>query len=150
FLATIVGVVAFLTVTKRDRIEQDAAGLVKVPPPAVTRVLVVANKTVATPALVDAVRRRSQASPAEFVLLFPNPDHLPFDRVHHETARGERLLEHALPELEQAAGTKVTGRIAASPNAYDDIVEELNKHPYNEIILETIPAHISHWLHFDL
>jgi hypothetical protein len=121
-----------------------------VPPPAVTRVLVVANKTAATPSLVEAVRARAEASPAEFVLLFPNPDHLAFDRVSHETRHGEQMLETALPAVEQAAGKKVEGRIAASPNAYDDIVEELNSNRYNEIILETIPAHVSHWLHLDL
>ena len=37
-----------------------------------------------------------------------------------------------------------------SPNAYDDIVEELNRASYDEIILETFPSHVSHWLHVDL
>jgi hypothetical protein len=44
----------------------------------------------------------------------------------------------------------VAGRVANSPNAYDDIVEELEARPYGEIILETPPSHISHWLHVDL
>ncbi len=40
--------------------------------------------------------------------------------------------------------------MAVSPNAYDDIVEELNRGNYSEIILETFPSHVSHWLHVDL
>jgi hypothetical protein len=40
--------------------------------------------------------------------------------------------------------------VASSPNAYDDIVEELSTGRYREIILETLPSHVSHWLHVDL
>jgi uncharacterized membrane-anchored protein len=149
FLGAILAVVVFLTVTRRDRIEEEA------PSPeaealAVPRVLVIANKTAATPSLVDAVRERAAAGPAEFVLLVPNPDHLAFDRVSHESHQGARLLTAALPDLERAAGSRIEGRIAASPNAYDDIVGELGAHRYHEIILETIPTHVSHWLHVDL
>ena len=45
---------------------------------------------------------------------------------------------------------EVTGRAANSPNAYDDIVEELDAGAYTEIILETPPTHLSHWLHVAL
>ena len=55
-----------------------------------------------------------------------------------------------MPPLREAAGGEVTGRVARSPNAYDDIVEELDAGTYTEIILETPPAHLSHWLHVDL
>jgi hypothetical protein len=47
-------------------------------------------------------------------------------------------------------GGEIEGSVARSPNAYDDIVQELNARKYDEIILETIPAHVSHWLHVDL
>jgi hypothetical protein len=40
--------------------------------------------------------------------------------------------------------------VARSPNAYDDIVEELDAGAYTEILLESPPAHLSHWLHVDL
>src|SRR5258707_555924 len=63
------------------------------------RVLIVANKTAATPALIEAVRARAASN---------------------------------------------------SPNAYDDIVAELDANEYDEIILSTLPSHVSHWLHLDL
>jgi len=39
---------------------------------------------------------------------------------------------------------------AAFRQAYDDIVDELSSGDYDEIILETPPSHVSHWLHVDL
>ena len=149
FLLTILGVVVFLTVTKRDRIEDEAAVAGFEPLPG-ARVLVVANKTAATRALVDAVRTRAASGPAQFVMLVPNPAHLAFDRTSPATAEGEQLLAQALPPLERAAGTEVEGRVADSPNAFDDIVAELGRRTYSEIILETLPSHVSHWLHVDL
>jgi uncharacterized membrane-anchored protein len=149
FLLTISAVVAFLTITKRDRIEPAPFASVSEASSS-PRVLVVANKTAATPALVAAVRERAAAGPAEFVMLLPNPGHLAFDRNSQDTRDGELMLAEALPTLEEAAGSEIEGRVAASPNAYDDIVEELGRRDYGEIILETLPSHVSHWLHVDL
>ena len=60
------------------------------------------------------------------------------------------MLALALPLLDQASGTQVDGRVATSPNAYDDITAELEAGNYEEIILSTLPHHVSHWLHTDL
>lgn len=114
------------------------------------RVLVVANRTTVTPALLDAVRERAAAGPAVFFLLVPNPDHLLFDRVSPDTDAGERILAPALPLLGQAAGAPVRGRVAHGPNAYDDIEIDVESGNADEIILETPPTHVSHWLHTDL
>ncbi len=149
FLLTILGIVAFLTVTRRDRIESTTESYVPAQP-GLARILVVANKTTATPALVEAVRKRAATGPAEFVMLVPNPAHLAFDRASADADEGERLLEDSLPVLTRAAGTDIEGRVAMSPNAFDDIVAELDQREYSEIILETIPSHVSHWLHVDL
>jgi len=96
------------------------------------------------------VKRRTAVGAARFFILVPNPDHLGFDRNSPDTTDGEALLGRALTQLQAPAKSAVSGRVANSPNAYDDIVEELEGRRYAEIILETPPAHISHWLHFDL
>jgi len=67
-----------------------------------------------------------------------------------DLAAGDALLEETLPQLEEAVGARMEGRVATSPNAYDDIVQELDGGVYSEIILETPPSHVSHWLHIDL
>jgi hypothetical protein len=117
-----------------------------------TRVLVVAHKTAATPALLEAVRERAQRSPSSFTLVVPNPAHGlhrvvdPEDVDHDE---GEQVLALAIPLLEEAAGTKVEGKIGdADPlNAIQDAV---NLEGYDEIIISTLPARVSRWLHVDL
>ena len=150
FLLTILAVVAYLSITKRDRIELQPGRAASTAIPDQPRVLVVANKTTATPALAEAVRARVAAGPASFFMLVPNPDNAAFDRPRSDSPRGTQVLQAALPLLEEAAGAEVEGSVAASPNAYDDIIEELNSREYNEIILETPPSSVSHWLHVDL
>jgi uncharacterized membrane-anchored protein len=147
FLSTILALVVYLAISKRDVIR---TGPVAAPPGAGPAVLVVLNKVAPTGPLIDAVRRRAQQAPAAFRVLVPNPDNLGFDRGDSAGTKGEELLAEALPPLRSAAGGEVSGRVAISPNAYDDIVEELELGTYTEIILETPPAHQSHWLHVDL
>jgi uncharacterized membrane-anchored protein len=151
FLSTILALVVFLAISKRDVIRsgpiaaaRDLAG------EGTPAILVVLNKVEPTAALLDAVKRRTAAGAARFFVLVPNPDHLAFDRNSPDTADGEALLSRALAQLQAPARSTVSGRVANSPNAYDDIVEELEARRYAEIILETPPAHLSHWLHFDL
>jgi uncharacterized membrane-anchored protein len=156
FLVAILAVVIFLTTTRRDRIDfvPSTPGRNPAPAPttlpALSRVLVVANKVAVSSSLVDAVRTRATASPSEFVMLIPNPGHLPFDRVSRDLHEGESILAEALPVLSKAAGGEIEGVVAASPNAYDDIVEALSARDYTEVILETPPTHVSHWLHLEL
>jgi len=150
FLLTILAVVVYLTLTKVDLIEGDVGPAAVRASPTGSLILVVANKVAATPALVAAVRERAAAGPAEFFMLVPNPGHLAFDRASADVHEGAEMLAEALPPLEQAAGRQIGGRVASSPNAYDDIVAELASGEYSEIILETPPSHVSHWLHVDL
>jgi uncharacterized membrane-anchored protein len=149
FLSAILALVVFLAISKRDVIRsgsESAAAAVDGTP----AVLVVLNKVEATGALLNAVRDRAAKGAARFVVLVPNPGHLAFDRNSPDTGEGDALLAKALPQIQSTTGSPPSGRVANSPNAYDDIVAELEAAPYSEIIIETPPGHISHWLHVDL
>jgi uncharacterized membrane-anchored protein len=151
FLVTILSLVTYLTITRRDEIPAEGHDRLRAgEPDDEPRVLVVPNKAAATPAIIAAVRERFAAGPARFFMLVPNPAHLAFDRNSQDTRAGEEVLAQALPLLEEPTGAEIEGRVANSPNAYDDIVDELNARDYDEIILETPPSHVSHWLHVDL
>ena len=116
------------------------------------RVLVVAHKTAATPALLDAVRERAARGPASFTLLVPKPTH-GLDRVADpedvEMDEGEQVLALAIPLLEEAAGGKVEGIVGvASP--MEAIADAINVQGYDEVIISTLPTRVSRWLHIDL
>jgi hypothetical protein len=116
------------------------------------RVLVVANKTAATPALLDAVRERAAQGPCRFTLLVPNPAHglhKVVDPEDQSQSEAESVLELAIPVLEQAAGTPVEGMIGdAEPLAA--IQDAVNLHGFDEIIISTLPTRVSKWLKLDL
>jgi uncharacterized membrane-anchored protein len=151
FLAAILSLVVFLAISKRDVIRSGpVAAASALGADGVPAVLVVLNKVDASSSLIDAVKRRATAGAAQFFVLVPNPDHVAFDRVSPVSGDGDALLTKALSQLESPAGAPLAGRVANSPNAYDDIVEELERGGYGEIIIETPPSHISHWLHVDL
>jgi uncharacterized membrane-anchored protein len=150
YLSAILALVVYLSVTRVDEIVAVPGRSKRRSREGEPRILVVTNKTAATPALIEAVRARAAMGPARFYMLIPNPAHLAFDRVGEDTRIGEKVLTEALPVLKEPAGAEVDGRVANSPNAYDDIVEELKADSYEEIILETPPSHLSHWLHVDL
>jgi uncharacterized membrane-anchored protein len=150
FLSTILALVVYLAVSKRDVIRSGSLPGGAASADGVPAVLVVLNKVEATGPLLEAVRERAAKGAARFFVLVPNPEHLAFDRNSPDTAAGEALVAQALPQLQGAAGKEVTARVANSPNAYDDIIAELEARPYSEIIIETPPSHFSHWLHVDL
>jgi len=116
------------------------------------RVLVVAHKTAATPALLDAVRERAARGPAGFTLLVPNSAHglhKVVDPEDTEAGEANQVLELALPLLEQAAGSHVEGMIG-DPNPLDAIQDAVNLHGFDEIIISTLPTRVSKWLKLDL
>jgi hypothetical protein len=117
-----------------------------------TRVLVVANRTAATPALMDAVRERAQRGPCAFTLLIPNSAHglhRLVDPEDQEANEAEATLELALPVLERAAGAPVEGMVG-DPEPLAAIQDAINIRGFDEIILSTLPARVSKWLRLDL
>ena len=116
------------------------------------RVLVVAHRTAATPQLLEAVRARAAAGPARFTLLVPRVAHglhRVVDPEDTDDAEAQMVLELALPLLEEAVGDRVEGKIG-DPNPSDAIHDAMNLDGYDEIIISTLPARVSRWLHADL
>src|SRR5262245_10691035 len=109
FLSAILVVVVFLSITKRDATELVP---IHAEPPEFAHVMVVAQKTAATLALLEAIRQRAERGPARFHLLVPNParhaEITDAERQHHHT-EGEHILALALPLIDQAAGTHAEG-----------------------------------------
>src|SRR3954471_2616078 len=117
------------------------------------RVLVVAHKTAATPALIEAVRDRAARGPAKFTLLVPNPAHgleaILDSGDHDQTGEAEQVLELAIPLLEDAAGGPVEGMVG-DPSPMNAIQDAINMHGFDEVIISTLPARVSKWLKLDL
>ena len=116
------------------------------------RILVVAHKTAATPALIAAVRERAATGPAMFTLLVPNATHglhKVIDAEDVDTTESDHVLELALPLLEEAAGSHVEG-IVGDANPLDAIQDAVNLNGYDEIIISTLPKTVSRWLKLDL
>ena len=117
-----------------------------------TRVLVVANRTAATPALVEAVRERAGRGPCTFTLLVPHTAsglHRVVDPEDQGQNEAEETLELALPLLEKAAGAPVEG-IVGDPEPLAAIQDAMNLHGFDELIISTLPKRFSRWLRLDL
>jgi hypothetical protein len=107
------------------------------------RVLVVAHRTAATPRLLDEVRARARRSNCIFTLLVPRPY---WDPDTEETAA---TLELALPLLDEAASGHVDG-IIGDTDPFVAVEHALEEGSFDEIIISTLPARVSHWLRRDL
>jgi hypothetical protein len=113
--------------------------------PSPSHILIVANRTAATPALIEAVRERAQRSPCSFALLVPQlPSEVPYG---DEEAR--KTLELAIPLLEEAAGGTVKGMIGPA-DALLAVERTLVHEHFDEVIISTLPARVSAWLKRDL
>jgi hypothetical protein len=116
------------------------------------RVLVVAHKTAATPALLQAVRERAAAGPAAFTLLVPGAAHglhRLVDPEDQEDDEAQQMVELAVPLLQEAAGAPVEAIIGV-PSPLEAIHDAVNVHGADEIIISTLPARVSKWLKLDL
>ena len=109
--------------------------------PEPARILVVANRTAATPALIEAVRERARKGPCSFALLVP--------QLACEVAYGDEeartTLELAIPLLEQAAGGTVTPMIGPA-DAFLAVERALVHERFDEVIISTLPERVSQWL----
>jgi hypothetical protein len=109
------------------------------------RILVVANRTAATAALIAAVRERAAKGDCEFTLLVPQL--IAEETFGDEEAR--KTVELALPLLEEAAAGEVPAIIGTS-DAMLAVERVLVHEHFDEVIVSTLPERVSHWLKRDL
>jgi hypothetical protein len=105
-----------------------------------TRVLVVANRTAATPLLLEAVRRRANDGPCKFALLIP-------DVTDRNAA--DWTLETALRLMQQPARGKVEG-LVGGPDPFESVQDAVRQGNFDEIMISTLPRRASKWLRRDL
>ena len=116
-----------------------------------SRVLIVANRTAATPPLIEAVRARAASGDAEFTLLVPASAHGLARVTDQDTDQSEAhdALDLALPLLEEAVGGHVEGMIG-DHDPFLAVQDAVNVHGFDEIIISTLSPRVSRWLRMDL
>jgi hypothetical protein len=110
-------------------------------PPESRRILIVANRSVATPTVLEEVRRRAQSGACQFALLIP-------DAADAEVAGW--TLRRAVRLFEKAAGAPVQGLVAQSPDPFGAIEAAVRERHFDEILISTLPERGSHWLRHEL
>jgi hypothetical protein len=105
-----------------------------------TRVLVVANRTAATPRLLEAVGQRAKDGPCEFALLIP-------DVTDRQAA--DWTLETALRLMQQATRGRVEGLVGGR-DPFESVQDAVRQGNFDEIIISTLPRRVSTWLRRDL
>ena len=111
------------------------------------RTLVVANRTAATPLLLEEIERRAGERPTEFVLLIPDVA---------SKAKADWTLNEALKSIRRAARgptgyheAHVEG-ILGGRDAFESIKQTLADGRFDDVIISTLPARRSKWLRRDL
>lgn len=100
-------------------------------------ILVLGSETVVGEPLLQAVRERAEASPADFTVVVPA-----------DPPGAEQRMERTLAQL-RAAGLDVTGHVG-DPDPVCAAVNTVHDEGVDEIILSTFPAASSGWLRRDV
>jgi len=108
--------------------------------PSKRRVLIVANRTAATPRLLEEVRRQRKSGPCEFALLIPDVG---------DRKKADWTLDNAVPLLSRAAGGRVEGLIGGA-DAFTSVQDTVRDGHFDAIILSTRSKKMSKWLRRDL
>jgi hypothetical protein len=114
--------------------------------PEPTRILVVANETVAGRPLIEAVRGRAQKGPVSVHVICPqnDPKHGLVIYDQHVREAAENRLTMTLAQLKEI-GVEATGELM-DPDPYSAVMDALREQDYDEIIVSTHPETRSGWL----
>jgi hypothetical protein len=115
------------------------------------RVLVVANRTAESTELRDALRARAVDRDPEFTLLVPATPHgISWAADMH--AGGDEAEGHREAFLEslRKEGLNVVDAKIGDPDPLAAVQDECNLNEYDELVISTLPTHISKWLKLDL
>jgi hypothetical protein len=115
-------------------------------------VLIVANRTADSPALLETIRDRVSHGPARFHLVVPaSPPglHKLVDPEDHGREEARANLRAALPSLSIAAGSEVTGHVG-DPNPVAALEDAVHESAYDEVIVSTLHSRVSRWMRMDL
>jgi hypothetical protein len=115
------------------------------------RVLVVANRTAESPELLEALRTRTVQGPCEFTLLVPSTPHgiAWAADMHAGEEEAEAHREAFVDELRRE-GLDVAEARVGDPDPLAAIQDVCNFNTFDELIVSTLPLHISKWLKLDL
>ena len=115
------------------------------------RVLVVANRTAESPELLEALRTRTVQGPCEFTLLVPSTPHgIAWAADMHAGGDEAEVHREAFVEELRQEGLDVANARVGDPDPLAAIQDECNFNTYDELIVSTLPLHVSKWLKVDL
>jgi hypothetical protein len=116
-----------------------------------TKVLVVANRTAESPELLEALKGRAAQGECEFTLLVPSTPHgIAWAADMH--SGGEEAEDHrqAFVDELREEGLDVREAKVGDPDPLAAVQDECNFSDYDEVIVSTLPLHLSKWLRVDL
>ncbi len=136
------------------------------------RYLVVANQTLQRAELREALRKRIEAGPSSFYVLVPNTTAANYPEPaaaaealqpsmtwwmtdyrrpasdEQASAQARQRLDEMLADLD-GLGVPVEGDLG-SPDPLEAMDKVFSDHAFDEIIMATLPRHVSRWLRADL
>jgi hypothetical protein len=115
----------------------------------VHRIVVVANETVAGRALLDELRRRTEGSNSEILVVVPA---LTSSQLQHWASDVDAALEEARARLRRsldamkAAGLEASGHVGDHHEPNAALEDALREFPADEVVISTHPPERSKWL----
>ena len=115
------------------------------------QVLVVANRTAESPELLEALKQRADEGDCEFTLLVPSTPHGLAWAADMDSG-GDEAEQHRAAFVDELReeGINVDDAKVGAADPLAAVQDECNVSGYDELIVSTLPLHISKWLRVDL